>query len=207
VTDSAVGAIPEEAFVAALAAAVEALEGESIPYVTVGGIASTVCGRERWTEDIDFLVREADAKRALDALGARGFDTEETNPKWIFKATRDSVVVDVIFWSKGNIVLDDDMLEHAAEAEFRGVRARVVAPEDLLVMKAIAHDEQSPRHWADALGLLAACRLDWDYLARRARFGPRRVLSLLIYAESNDLAVPPDAIRRLFESVYEQEAV
>jgi predicted nucleotidyltransferase len=202
---TAAGAFPESAFVDVLARAVEALATGDIPYVLVGGIASTVCGRERWTEDIDVLVREVDAERALAALAEHGFATERTNPAWIFKATRGDVVVDVIFWSKGNIVLDDEMLERAAEADFRGVRVQVVAPEDLVVMKAIAHDEQSPRHWADALGILAACRLDWDYLERRARFGPRRVLSLLVYAESNDLAVPAEVVRGLFDLVYPEE--
>jgi len=33
---------------------------------------------------------------------------------------------------------------------------------------------------------------------QRARYGPRRVLSLLLYAQSNDLAVPD----RVIETVY-----
>jgi hypothetical protein len=38
---------------------------------------------------------------------------------------------------------------------------------------------------------------------RRARqAGPRRVLSLLLYAESNDLAVPAEAIESLFAAVH-----
>ena len=45
---------------------------------------------------------------------------------------------------------------------------RELAPEDLVVMKAISHDEESPRHWHDALGVLATVDLDWDYLLERA---------------------------------------
>jgi hypothetical protein len=36
-------------------------------------------------------------------------------------------------------------------------------------MKALAHLEEAPRYWHDALGIIAASELDWDYLVRRAR--------------------------------------
>jgi hypothetical protein len=58
-----------------------------------------------------------------------------------------------------------------------------------------------PRHWHDALSLIAVADLDWDYLVRRARKGARRILSLLLYAQSNDLVVPPAVVRELFEQV------
>jgi hypothetical protein len=41
------------------------------------------------------------------------------------------------------------------------------------------------------------CELDWDYLLKRARRGPRRVLGLLLYAQSLDLLVPDKAIKSL----------
>jgi hypothetical protein len=44
---------------------------------------------------------------------------------------------------------------------------------------------------------------DIDYVVKRARgAGPRRVLSLLLYAESTDLAVPVTAIRDLLDQLY-----
>lgn len=74
---------------------------------------------------------------------------------------------------------------------------RVLAPEDLLVIKAVVHDEQTPRHWYDALGLIKAQEMDWEYLVQRARVSPRRVLSLLLYAQSEDHLVPDHAVRDL----------
>jgi predicted nucleotidyltransferase len=185
-----------------LARAISALEAEKIPYVLIGGLASAALGRPRSTADIDVLVARDDAKSALGALAAAGFDTEETNPEWIYKAVRDEVTVDVIFWLKGDIYLDDQMLARAVDAEVDGVRAKVCPPEDQIVIKAIVHDEQTSRHWHDALGLIAACELDWDYLAERARHGARRVLALLIYAQSNDLIVTDETVKRLFDEVY-----
>jgi hypothetical protein len=70
-------------------------------------------------------------------------------------------------------------------------------------MKAVVHDEEGPRHWHDALGIIMGTNLDWDYLERRASRAPRRVLSLLLYAHSIDLSVPNGVIRRLFAKVYE----
>ena len=58
------------------------------------------------------------------------------------------------------------------------------------------------RQLADALGVVAAGGFDWDYLVRRADKGPRRVLSLLLYATSVDLVVPPSVIRRLHERAF-----
>jgi predicted nucleotidyltransferase len=182
--------------------AVAALEGARVDYLLIGGIASAVLGRPRWTSDIDLFVKREEAKPALDALAQAGFQTEETNPKWIFKASKNGVTVDLIFWLAGDIYLDDEMLSRAREGEFGGVRVRVMPPEDLIVVQAVIHDEQTPRHWHDALAIIADCELDWDYLARRARKGARRVLALLIYAQSNDLAVTDDTIKSFFDDVY-----
>lgn len=196
----------QEAVTRVLSDAVRAFERAEIPYVLIGGLASSVHGRPRTSRDIDVLVRHGDAKRALQALGDAGFATEETNPQWIFKATKEDVQVDLIFWLKGDIYLDEEMLERSEERDLDGVRVRVIPPEDLIVVKAVIHDEQTPRHWGDALGVIADSDLDWEYLARRARKGARRVLALLLYAQSNDLVVTDDTVRGLFESLYGDSA-
>ena len=185
-----------------LAQAVSALENAGVQYLLIGGLASALHGRPRASADIDLLIRKPDADRALELLSNAGFETEPTNPFWIYKARKDGVHVDLIFWLTGDIYVDDEMLERAGEAEFDGLRVRVMPPEDLVVVKAVIHDEQNPRHWGDALGVIADCELDWDYLIRRARKGARRVLALLLYAQSNDLMVTDDVIRSLFDVIY-----
>jgi predicted nucleotidyltransferase len=183
--------------------AVQALEENGVPYLLIGGLASALLGRPRCSSDIDLLVKPQDAWRSLEVLRKVGFKTEETNPHWIYKAFRDDALVDVLFKSKGDIYLDDEMLQRAPLREIDGVSVRVMPPEDLLVIKALVHDEETPRHWFDAIGLLTRNPIDWEYLLRRARRGPRRVLSLLSYAASLDLPVPLDVIRRLAELGFE----
>lgn len=195
----------EDVFCDVLAAAIRAIDGEHIQYVLIGGVGSATLGRPRWTRDIDVLVAPVDADRALEALAAAGFDVERTNPHWIYKATMHDVVVDEIFRTVGDIYLDEDMLAHARQSEFCGVDVRVASPEDQIVIKAIANDEQSSRHWNDALSLIASCEIDWDYLVQRAQRGARRVLSLLVYAQSSDLVVPMRPIDALYRGIYGEE--
>ena len=197
--------IEEAVFVRVLSDGVRAIEDAGIPYVLIGGVGSATLGRPRWTHDIDVLVSPQDGERSLQALSGAGFVTERTNENWIYKATSDDVTVDLIFRLVGDIYLDDEMLAHARRASFLGVELTVAGAEDQIVVKAIANDEQSARHWNDALSLISSCEIDWDYLLERSSKGPRRVLSLLVYAQSEDIVVPSGVVKRLFSAVYDDE--
>jgi hypothetical protein len=177
------------------------LRRSGFPHLFMGGLASAALGRPRWTHDIDVFVTPEDAGRVLQALADAGFKTQQTDPAWLYKALKEDVLVDVIFLSDGQVVLDDEMVHRARSASADDTRLPVMAAEDLIVIKALVHKERSPRHWFDALALLRREDLDWDYLLRRARqYGPLRILSLLYYARSNGQAIPGDAIRWLREA-------
>lgn len=197
--------VEERVFLDVLGECVATLAAQGVPYAAMGGIASSVLGRDRWTHDIDLFVAAGDASRALDALAEAGFRTQQTNGNWLFKAIKQGVLVDLLFKSKGDLTFDSEMQKRVRAGDFKGQPLDVLAAEDLVVIKAIVHDEDTPRHWHDALGVIAAGGLDWDYLLHRARHGPRRVLSLLMYALSVDLLVPEQAIRTLFDRIYPME--
>src|SRR5207247_9743461 len=127
------------------------------------------------------------------------FEAGEGEPHWVLKVARNGVTVDIIFRAAGDLYLDEEMLSRAELTEFRGRKLPLVSREDLLVMKALAFGEQTPSYWHEALGIIARGELDWDYVLYRARHGTRRVLSLLVYAQSNDLPIPPKVVRELFE--------
>jgi predicted nucleotidyltransferase len=195
--------VDEEVFLGVLRDAVGALEDKNIPYVLMGGLSSATLGRPRGTNDIDLFVEPEQARLTLEALAASGFTTEETDPRWLYKGWKDGILVDVIFRSTGDIYLDEEMLSHARVVEVKGCAARTIAPEDLLIIKALTADEHMPHHWHDALGVITGSDLDWDYLVWRARrHGARRVLSLLLYAQSNDLGVPVKPVRALYEAIF-----
>jgi len=192
-----------DALTEVLSEAVQALEKEAIDYVLIGGQASALLGRPRCSSDVDLLVTPEDAPRALEALEHVGFQTEKVNPHWLYKAFRRDVLVDLLFKTRGEIYLDEEMLRRSTIRRFRGTYVRVVPPEDLIVMKAIVHDEETPRHWGDALAILPVTEIDWDYFLLRAQRAPRRMLSFLCYAASIDLVVPKDVMRKLGETVFD----
>ncbi|OFZ23205.1 MAG: hypothetical protein A2X94_02910 [Bdellovibrionales bacterium GWB1_55_8] len=181
---------------------VNIMDRSGIRYAFIGGVASGTLGRPRSTRDIDLFVTPDAAEKALLAFQQNGFRTEKTNPDWRYKASKDLIFVHIIFRSKGEIYLDSEMAEHSRTAEFHGRKIRLVAPEDLLIIKAVAHSELMPSHWDDAIALLAYSDMDWNYLIRRARRAPRRVLSILLYAQSIDIGVPNWAIRSLYDAIF-----
>jgi len=198
--DARIGAGSDaDAFRSVLSDVVECLA--DISFAVLGGVASAAYGRPRWTKDIDIFLRGEDADAALTALADAGFETERTNPSWIFKGFRDGVMVDVIFKVKSDVYFDDEMAARTQLIEFAEVEIPVLSPEDIIVTKAIAADEEAPWHWYDALGVIATTDLDWAYLVSRARKSPNRILSLLHFALSIDLPVSVTAIRSLHDSI------
>ena len=191
-----------QAFKEVLADAVRIIEEEGVPYLGAGSLASNHWGRPSTMGDLDIVINPTDAKRLLKAFDAAGYQTDESKPQWLYKAKKGEITVDLIFQMEGALYLDDDMVERGAIEEIDGTRVRLMAPEDFIVSQAMSAKEDTPDYWYNALGVLAKSNVDWDYLVERASRGPRRVLSLIIYAQSDDLPMPDSFIRRLFETVY-----
>lgn len=183
--------------------AIDIVESSSIPYALIGGVAAKNLGRPRITHDIDLFVKPDDANRVLEVLEAKGFSSQKRDPFWLFKAWKEEILVDVIFKSSGDIYFDEEVQSHVRRMPYLGKFVNSISPEDFLVIKAAAHQEHNPHHWHDALAVLKQGNLDWEYLLKRAKHAPRRILSLLVYGQSNDIAVPNDVIKRLYRSVFE----
>ena len=196
--------VEESVLLAVLGDAQDALRSADVPYVLIGGIPSAVFGRPRATNDLDVFVKPEDKDAALAALDGAGFETDETEPEWLYKASKKDVLVDVIFRAEGNFYLDDVMVERAVESEYKGQYVRLVPPEDLLVMKAVSTEEEIAHYWFDGLAVLVQVDIDWDYLIERAQHGTKRILSLLVYAQSSDLLIPDDPIHKLFHLIYDR---
>jgi predicted nucleotidyltransferase len=183
--------------------AVEVVESSGIPYALIGGLATKSLGRPRVTHDIDFFVKPDDAERILEVLEKEGFTSQKRDPFWLFKAWKDNILVDLIFKSSGDIYFDEEVQSHVRRMNIGGRSINAISPEDFVVIKAAAHQEHNPHHWHDALAVLKQGNLDWEYLLKRAKHAPRRVLALLVYGQSNDIAIPHEIIRRLYRSVFE----
>lgn len=191
-----------EKFNQVLFAALDALQEGKIPYALIGGIAVSGMGRPRSTHDIDVFVRPEDADAALEALGRHHFETERTDRRWLYKGWMDEMMVDIIFKSSGDLYFDNEMQTRAVIAHYHGRDIPTVSPEDLIIIKAAVHSEIGPHHWHDALALLSHATIDWEYLLRRARRAARRILALLVYAQSNDIWIPNSVITELYNTIF-----
>jgi hypothetical protein len=170
----------------------------------MGGIATTALMGHRFTHDIDLFVRPEDADTVLNALEAKEFKTEKTFPMWLYKGFKQDVMVDIIFKSSGEVMLDDEMIARSKQVNYNGREVRVLSPEDLFVIKSLAFSEHTLtmdprviRHLNDVLAILRAYDLEWDYILKRSRMGPRRILSIMLFAQSIDLLVPDRVVKEL----------
>lgn len=154
--------------------ALQALRQAGIPFLLGGGFAlASYTGRWRDTKDIDFYIKPSDRDRAVAALAAAGFtDYFKRLPydrKWIYRSTKDGVIVDII-WSMANqrAQVDEIWFERAVKVSIRGEQLSVIPKEELVWCKLYIL-QRDHCDWTDVFNLLYACSdsLDWEHLLRR----------------------------------------
>ncbi len=180
--------------------ALRILEAAGVDYLVIGSVATrSLLGMDlKETEDLDALIRRDDAERLLDVFSQEGYATYRRDGRWIYKAGRPDVTVDLIFRAGGKIMLDTEHLRRSTTSEIEGLSLRVPAPEDLIIMKAVFDAEDRQGRWYEALSMVRRLPIDWDYLAERGvALAPRRLLSLLMYAVDAGIAVPNGAMAHL----------
>ena len=122
--------------------AAAALRDAGVPYLVAGGVASWVRGGPSTDHDLDFLIKPADADRALAVLEEAGLRPEKPPEEWLYKAWDGETLVDLIFCPAG-LVVDDELIERGEEREVEAMTMRVMRPEDLLVSKLMAMTEHT----------------------------------------------------------------
>jgi hypothetical protein len=85
-----------ESLLFALKHAADVLRGADVPVILAGGLAVYARGGKPSEHDVDLLLREEDADRALEAFEAAGYRTERPPEGWLVKAYVDDVLVDLI---------------------------------------------------------------------------------------------------------------
>lgn len=162
----------EEPIFETLRIAVAAMRDAGVPFLLGGSFAAWARGGPRPQNDLDIMVKPADAQRALEALAAAGMRTERPPEEWLVKAWHGDVMVDVIFHPAG-LEMTDDVLARADTLSVMAISTPVMALEDMLATKLMALDE----HSLDYRGLLAIARalreqIDWESLYARTDDSP-----------------------------------
>ena len=193
--------VDEESYLRTLDEVNAALQAWGRPYCFMGGLASTIYGRDRLTHDLDVFVPSDLADGALEVLAANGFDVERSDAGWIFKAAKRGLMVDVIFEASDGTTLDEELARRVRVEEYAGRRLPLMPPEDLLLTKISAFREDTARQWFDCLGIIEHAELDWAYLTKRALPKPHRITALLVWAQGNRDCVPASVIEQLTQAV------
>jgi Uncharacterised nucleotidyltransferase len=193
---SAENGAPFGELVATLKKTVAALREAKVPHLLGGGLAIWARGGPERDHDLDFLVKEEDAERALQALVDAGMKPERPPEDWLFKAyDENDVLVDLIFRPTENPVTDE-MLARGDELEVMAIKVNVVSPGDVLVSKLLALRE----HELDFDSLVEMTRavreqIDWEDVRARTEHSPF-ARAFFTLAEGLDLVEPQREIAR-----------
>ncbi|MBM4274340.1 MAG: hypothetical protein FJ134_07770 [Deltaproteobacteria bacterium] len=136
------------------------LRAGKVPGVVIGGLAASLLGRPRLTRDVDLLVLvdQGHWTEFLAAGAGYGFLPRRDDALAFAKETQvlllrhqeSGIDVDIVF---GSLSFEKEAVARATWVELAGVRAPLPLPEDLIVMKAVAH---RPQDLADIEAMLAA---------------------------------------------------
>jgi len=174
-----------------------------------GGAFATAAytGELRNTKDFDIYIRPEDREpmiRIMDEAGLTDhYDRLAYDRSWIYRASRDDVIVDAI-WAMANhrAEVDDPWLSLGPEVSIFGEQFRVLAIEELIWSKlyVLQHERCD---WTDIFNLLDAQleAIDWDrLLSRLAEDAPllRGAVSVFSWlAPDRVTAIPPTVRTRL----------
>ena len=135
-------------------------KAREVPGVVIGGVAASLLGRPRLTRDVDavVLLDEDHWGEFLAAGTQHGFVPRRADALAFAQETRVLLVrheesgidADIVF---GSLAFEKEAVARATWVELGGVRVPLPLPEDLIVMKVVAH---RPRDLDDIEAILAA---------------------------------------------------
>jgi hypothetical protein len=168
--------VPEPTFeemLDAMKVAAGALQRHEIPFVLGGGLAVWARGGPKSEHDVDFMIREVDAQRALEALDEAGLRTEHPPEGWLYKAWHENgTLVDLIFAPTGGPITEET-IERSPLLEVAALRVHVFSLEDVMTGKLLAITEQEPE-FGQLLSYARSLReqIDWDEVRDRTEASP-----------------------------------
>jgi len=143
---------------AALASLRDWLGSTKVEGLVIGGVAASVLGRPRVTKDVDLLILlPENAWDAFLAAGKRhGFEPRVPDAlalarelrMLLLRHTPSGVDIDI---SVGSLLFEEEALARGQHRKVGGVLLLLPTPEDLIIMKAVAHRD---RDLSDIEGVL-----------------------------------------------------
>jgi predicted nucleotidyltransferase len=169
------------------------LEDAGVPFAIGGGIACWSYGAPESSHDVDFMLRESDARRAQEVLANEGMKPCDPPEDWLLKVYDGDVLVDLIYRPEG-LPITDEVLDRAPVRDVNAMKMKVLKLEDVFVTKLLSYNE----HHLDYLGLLAVARavreqVDWRDVAEKVDHSPFAAAFLTLVER---LEIVPPELRR-----------
>lgn len=128
--------------------------------VIVGGVAVSLLGSPRYTVDLDavILLNLEDIPTLLSKAAQLGIETRVSDPIAFARRTRVLLLrhntsgIDIDL-SLGILPFEVEMVERSSIVEIGSIKMRIPTPEDLIIMKAVAH---RPKDLADIQVLVSS---------------------------------------------------
>jgi predicted nucleotidyltransferase len=155
-----------------LAAMMEWFRDAALRGTVIGGVAASLRGKPRLTNDIDALVLDVDAETLLESGSKFGFTPRIADAVEFASRTRvlllryhpGAVDIDI---SLGALPFENEVIERSSWVRAGNVRIRLASAEDLVIMKAVAG---RPRDITDIENVISANPdLDVDRIRRWVR--------------------------------------
>ncbi len=148
------------------------LREAQIPFLLGGSLASWARGGPESRHDLDYMIKEEDVERALEALEQAGMKPEIPPEDWLVKAWDGDVLVDLIHHPT-EMPITDEVIERGETLNVLAMEMRVMALEDVLVTKLRALSEHHLRY-ETLLAIARALRekIDWHDVRRRTQDYP-----------------------------------
>jgi hypothetical protein len=163
---------PFSSLEATLKKAVAALRDAEVPFLLAGSLAVWARGGPETHHDLDFVVREGEAERALEALSDAGMRPEKPPEEWLYKAWDGDVLIDLIFQPRG-LNVDDEVIERGDLLHVLGITIPVMSIEDVLATKLLAlHEQQLDLTAVVRIARSVREQIDWRYLRERTVGSP-----------------------------------
>jgi len=159
--------------------------------VIIGGVAASLLGRPRLTVDIDavILLSIDDLPKLIEAAGKEGMTTRISDGEAFARKNRvlllqhdnSGIYIDI---SLGILPFESEMVERGQEFNLGDLQVRLPTPEDLIIMKAIAHrskdledikavaashpnlDKQRIQYWLEQFGAALEMPKLWDEIEK-----------------------------------------
>ena len=167
-----------------------ALRDAQVPFLLGGSLASWARGGPESRHDLDYMIKEDDVERALEALEGVGMKAERPPEDWLVKAWDGEVLVDLIHHPKG-MPVTDEVIARGEVISILSMDMRVMALEDVVVTKLNSLSEHHLRY-ETLLSISRALRekIDWDDVRRRMEDTPF-ARAFFVMVEGLGIVEPP----------------